>query len=157
MAPNLQLLQERIVDGWIAGPDLPTAAHADLQATVLTRMPVFFTCAPGHPILKKRRLAFNDVAQYPTLALPPGAYPRVEASLKRIGLWNDAVRMTRYPRERWEGRTEAELVIGYGTPLSMRVSGQTLCRLPLQLPFDSGDALVTATDYHSHPRVIELL
>jgi len=155
---NLQLLQERIVDGWIAGlPDLPTPAQADLQATVLSRMPVFFTCAPGHPLLEKRTLEFEDVAQYPTLALPPGSYPRVETALKRVGLWNDAVRMTRYRRDRWEGRTEAELVIGYGTPLSMRVSGQALCRLPLLLPFESGDALVTTTDYHRHPRLRALI
>lgn len=155
---NFELLQERIVDVWIAGlPDLPTAAQPDLTATVLSRMPVFLTCAANHPILERRNLDFSAVADYPTLALPPGSYPQVETALKRIGLWNDAVRMTRYRREKWEGRTEEELVIGYGTPLSMRVSGQSLCRLPLQLPFHSGDAVVTTVDTHSHPRTLELI
>ena len=155
---NFQLLQERIVDGWIAGlPDLPDEADPELKATVLTRMPVFFTCAPDHPILEKKALTYSDIAEYPTLGLPAGSYPRVEAALKAIGLWNDAVRMTRYRRDKWEGRTEEELVIGYGTPLSMRVSGGALCRLPLQLPFESGDALVTSAEHHGHPRLRELL
>ena len=155
---NLQLLQERIVDGWIAGlPDLPTSAQPELCSIVLTRMPVFFTCSAEHPLLEKRKLAYSDLAEYPTLALPPGAYPRVEAALKSIGLWSDAVRMTRYRRDKWEGRTEEELVIGYGTPLSLRVSGQTIRRLPLLLPFQSGDAFVVRRTFESHPRVKDLL
>ena len=155
---NFELLQERIVDGWIAGlPDLPTDTDTDLRATVLSRMPVFFTCAPDHPILEKTSLTISDIAEYPTLGLPAGSYPRVEAALKAVGLWNDAVRMTRYRRDKWEGRSEEELVIGYGTPLSMRVSGGSLRRLPLQLPFESGDALVTTTEHHGHPRLRELL
>ena len=155
---NQLLLEERIVDAWITGlPDLPTAATPELSAVVLTRMPVFFTCSPDHPILEKPRLTLDDIAAYPTLALPSGSYPRVEAALKALGLWNDGVRMTRYRRDRWEGRSEEELVIGYGTPLSMRVSGGSLCRLPLRLPFDSGDALVTVAEHHCHSRVRELL
>ena len=155
---NFELLQQRIVDVWVAGlPDLPTAEQPDLTAMVLSRMPVFFTCAPHHPLLERRHLHFSDLAEFPTLALPPGSYPQVEQALKRIGLWNDAVRMTRYRRDKWEGRTEEELVIGYGTPLSMRVSGQSLCRLPLELPFRSGDAVVTRAEFHDHPRVAALL
>jgi len=155
---NHLLLRERIVDAWIAGlPDLPTPAQTELSATVLTRMPVFFTCAPDLPILEKRSPTIDDIAAYPTLALPPGSYPQVEASLKRIGLWNDAIRMTRYRRERWEGRSESDLVIGYGTPLSMRVSGGCLRRLPLLLPFESGDAVVTSSEHHRHPRLRDLL
>ena len=160
---NQLLLQERIVDAWIAGlPDLPSdsttgCSGTALSATVLTRMPVFFTCAPNHPILENRSISFDDIADYPTLGLPSGSYPRVEAALKAIGLWNDAVRMSRYRRDRWEGRSEEELVIGYGTPLSMRVSGGSLCRLPLRLPFESGDALVTATEHHNHPRLRDLI
>lgn len=155
---NLQLVQDRIVDGWIAGlPDLPTAAQPELTALVLTRMPVFFTCAPGHPLLDRGSLTYADIRHYPTLALPAGSYPLVEDALKRIGLWNDEVRMRRYRRDRWEGKTEAELTIGYGTPLSMHVSGGRLCRLPLELPFDSGDALVVHREFLGHPRLEELV
>ena len=96
-------------------------------------------------------------AAFPSLALPAGSYPLVEAELRRIGLWNDASRMRRYRRERWEGRVENDLVIGYGTPLSLRVCGGQLCPLPLQLPFHSGDAVVVHRDFLGHPALETLL
>jgi len=155
---NFQLLDDCVVDAWLAGlPDLPGANHPDLTAMVITSMPVFFTCAPDHPLLQRRDLSFNDIAEFPTLALPSGSYPLVEAGLREIGLWNDGVRMTRYRRERWEGRTETELVIGYGTPLSLQISGGELCQLPLELPFRSGDALVIRRELANDPAVAALL
>ncbi|MFZ0407501.1 MAG: LysR substrate-binding domain-containing protein [Cyanobium sp.] len=154
---NFQLLQERIVDCWIAGlPDVPTSAQPDLVHIPLTRLPVFFTCAPEHPLLQRQRLDYSDIAKFPTLALPSGSYPLVEEALKRIGLWNDGVRMTRYRRDKWEGKSEEELVVGYGTSLSMKASGGALCRLPLFLPFDSGDVLITQRDFLAHPALSEL-
>jgi len=155
---NCQLVQERIVDCWIAGlPDLPTSAQPDLTAIPLTRMPVFFTCKPDHPLLEQANITYGDVAEYPTLALPSGSYPLVEKSLKSIGLWSDGVRMTRYRRDKWEGKTEEELVVGYGTPLSMLVSGGKICRLPLVLPFDSGDALVVRKDFLAYSPLSQLI
>ena len=155
---NFDLLEAGIVDCWIAGlPDLPTADQSDLAAITVSRMPVFFTCAPGHPLLKRKALSFDDIAEFPTLALPKGSYPLVEQGLRQIGLWTDGVRMHRYARDKWEGRTEADLVVGYGTPLSLRVSGGDLCRLPLRLPFSSGDALVFKRDLLRHGRLEELL
>ena len=155
---NLQLVRERIVDAWIAGlPDLPSPDDPELAAIPLSRMPVFFTCAPGHPLLQLEQISLEDVAAFPSLGLPSGSYPLVEAALRRIGLWNDAVRMQRYQRERWEGRVEAELVVGYGTPLSLRVSGGQLCRLPLLLPIHSGDAVVVQRDFLGHPTLETLL
>lgn len=155
---NLALLRSCVIDGWIAGlPDLPPSSDPDLASVVLSSMPVFFTCGPGHPLLKRSRITYEDIAEFPTLALPAGAYPMVEAALKAIGLWSDGVRMSRYRRDRWEGKSESELVVGYGTPLSMQVSGGQLCRLPLRLPFDSGDALIVRKDFLSSPRLQELL
>ncbi|MEY4431627.1 MAG: hypothetical protein RLZZ533_1563 [Cyanobacteriota bacterium] len=158
VARNLQLVQERIVDAWIAGlPDLPGADHPELTAIVLSHMPVVFTCSPGHPLLQLQQPSLEDVAAFPSLALPAGSYPVVEAELRRIGLWNDAIRMRRYRRDRWEGRVENDLVVGYGTPLSLRVCGGQLCPLPLQLPFHSGDALVVHRDFLGHPALETLL
>ncbi len=155
---NFQLLRERIVDFWIAGlPDLPTDNEPELTAVVLSRMPVFFTCAPDHPLASQEQLTYDDIAAYPTLALRQGDYPEVEQALKAIGLWSDGSRMTRYRRDRWEGRAESELVIGYGTPLSLQVAGGNLVQLPLQLPFESGEALVFRKEFALHPRVKELL
>lgn len=155
---NLQLLQERIIDAWIAGlPDVPTPAHPELAVIHLSRMPVYFTCAPGHPLLSRQTITYADIAEFPSLALPAGSYPLVEQALKSLGLWNDGIRMTRYQRQKWEAKSEAELTISYGTPLSLAISGGRLCRLPLRLPFDSGDALVVHRDLQANARVEALI
>jgi hypothetical protein len=119
-------------------------------------MPVFFVVAPDHPLVRQLRLSLDDIARFPTLALPSGSYPLVEQALKCIGLWNDPVRMHRYQRELWEGRAEAELTVGYGTPLSLAVSGGSLVRLPLELPFRSGEALVVRREFADHPELLRL-
>ena len=154
---NFQLVRERIVDAFITGlPDIPCADDPELTAYCLSSMPVFFVVKPGHPLIGKTNLSYDDIATYPTLGLPEGAYPRVEKSLKAIGLWNDVVRMTRYKRERWEGLTEDDLTIGYGTCLSMTISGGDLIPLPLELPFQSGEAIVVRREFAMKPELIGL-
>lgn len=153
-----QLLEERVLDALIAGlPDLPTNRNPDLVAIPIIRMPVVFVVAPDHPLLDRDQLSLEAIAEFPSLALPEGSYPLVEQSLRSMGLWNDGVRMARYRRALWEGRAEQELVVGYGTSLSLAVSGGNLCRLPLQLPFTSGDALVLRKDYIEHSHMQALL
>lgn len=155
---TFQLVDERVVDALITGlPDLPTSRNPDLVAIPIIRMPVFFVVAPGHPLLGRAQLSLEAIAEFPSLALPEGSYPLVEQALRSLGLWNDGVRMARYRRDLWEGRAEQELVVGYGTALSLAVSGDTLRPLPLQLPFASGDALVVRREYVEHPRVQALL
>lgn len=154
---NFQLVRERIVDVCLAGlPDIPEADDPDLTAIPLSSMPVFFVANPDHPLVQQPQLSLDDIARYPTLGLPAGSYPVVEAVLKSIGLWNDFVRMARYRRDTWEGKSEEELTIGYGTPLSMEVSGGALARLPLKLPFDSGDAIVVRREFVEHPELLAL-
>ena len=154
---NFQLVRERIVDVCLTGlPDYPPADDPELTSITLSKMPVFFVVRPGHPLINQAQLCFDDIAQYPTLGLPPGSYPRVEACLKKLGFWNDHVRMFRYKRENWEGKTEAELTIGYATSLSMEVSGGDLVKLPLELPFASGEVLVCRRDFIDHPRLLSL-
>lgn len=155
---NFQLVRERIVDVCLTGlPDCPPDSDPELTSIALSKMPVFFVVRPGHPLINRTQLSFTDIAQYPTLGLPPGSYPRVEACLKELGFWNDHVRMFRYKRENWEAKTEAELTIGYATSLSMEVSGGELVRLPLELPFTSGEVLVCRRDFIDHPRLLSLL
>jgi len=55
--------------------------------------------------------------------------------------------MARYKRGLWEGKSEADLTIGYGTVLSMKISGENLVRLPLNLPFTSGEAIVVHREF----------
>jgi DNA-binding transcriptional LysR family regulator len=143
IARNLDLVRQGIVDAWIAGrPDLPATDDPDLISLPLSQMPVHCVVQAGHPLLRQEQLSFDDLAAYPSLALLPGAYPQAEAALRRVGLWNTPVRMLRYDRNRWEGKTETELTIGYATALSLEVTGGDLFKLPLELPLISGDALV---------------
>ncbi len=151
---NFQLVKDRVVDACIAGlPDVPDADDDELASLALSSMPVFFVVNPDHPLIGKARISFADIASYPTLGLPTGLYPKVERSLKAIGLWSDDVRMMRYQRDQWEGKTEAELTIGYGTALSLEISGGSLVKLPLNLPFSSGDAVVVRREFTAHPEV----
>jgi len=154
---NFQLVRERVVDACITGlPDVPTDDDEDLVSINLSSMPVFFVCSPSHPLTREPHLCYDKIAKYPTLGLPAGSYPKVEASLKSIGLWNDYVRMSRYQRDSWEGKSEAELTIGYGTALSMAISGGNLVRLPLDLPFSSGESLVIHREFAEHQEMTSL-
>ena len=155
---NFQLIRERIVDAFVAGlPDLPSADDPDLIAIVLSSMPVFFVARADHPLVGRNNLSIEDIGQYPTLGLPQGSYPLVEEALRAIGLGNDPVRMSRYRRDLWEGRAETELTIGYGTPLSMQINSDQLVRLPLNLPFHSGEAVVVRREYACHPELKALV
>ena len=155
MPRNLQLVRDRIVDVCISGlPEIPAADDPELTSMALSSMPVFFVVQPGHPLIGHSGLSWSDIAQFPTLALPADSYPKVEESLKSIGLWNDCVRMSRYRRDAWEGKSEAALTIGYGTHLSMEVSGGNLVRLPLNLPFASGEAMIVRKEFSAHPELL---
>lgn len=154
------LLRERLIDAWIgAGPDWPAADDPDLATLHLCRTPVHLVVAADHPLAQQaaagQPLDWDDVAAYPSLALPPGAYPAVEVALRRLGLWNTPMRMNRYRRERWEGRSEADLVVGYATVLSEQIAGQ-LVHLPLALPFSSGEALVVHRQWAEHRHTRDL-
>lgn len=150
------LLRQRVIDGWIAaGPDWPDPDDPELVALPLCRYPVHLVVGPNHPLLNQGPISWDDVAAFPSLALPPGTYPKVESCLKQLGLWNAPVRMRRYRRERWEGQTEADLTIGYATVLSERVAG-SLVRLPLDLPLNSGESLVVRREFGPHPHTLAL-
>jgi hypothetical protein len=154
---NWALLRERIVDAWLSAlPDLPAADDPHLTSVTLSQMPVHCLVAANHPLLDRPSLSWNDLAAFPSLALPTDAYPKVEAALRQIGLWSSPVRMKRYQRQLWEGKAEQELTIGYGTALSLELSGPTMRRLPLQLPIQSGEALVVRRDFADTPRFQEL-
>jgi hypothetical protein len=75
--------------------------------------------------------------------------------LRALGLWSSPTTMTRYRRERWEGKGEQELQVAYATVLSEQVAGR-LVRLPLPLPISSGEALVVRREWAGHPRTLAL-
>ena len=104
-----------------------TAHDPEFTVIELCHMPLHVVVAPGHPLLRSlepgKPLHWDDVAAFPSLALPPGAYPKVEASLWELGLWNSPSRIHRYRRSLWEGKSEQELAVGYATVLSAHVEG----------------------------------
>lgn len=156
----LQWLNDRVIDAWLTGgPDWPEPDDPTFCTLQLCTMPVHLVVAPGHPLLlqleRRGPLDWDDVVAFPSLALPPGTYPKVEASLRALGLWSSPIRMARYRRERWEGKSEQELQVGYATVLSEQVAGQ-LVRLPLQLPIRSGEALVVRREWAEHPSTLAL-
>ncbi|WP_411876513.1 LysR substrate-binding domain-containing protein [Vulcanococcus limneticus] len=155
-----QWLRDRVIDAWLTGgPDWPEADDPELCTLQLCTMPVHLVVAPEHPLLlqleRGEPLSWDDVAAFPSLALPPGTYPKVEASLRALGLWSSPTRMTRYRRERWEGKGEQDLLVAYATVLSEQVAGR-LVRLPMQLPISSGEALVVRREWTDHPRTLAL-
>lgn len=153
----LEWLRQGVIDAWLAGgPDWPEPHDPDFAVLPLCRMPVHLVVAPGHPLLERRdALSWDVVAAFPSLALPSGTYPKVEASLRSLGLWSTASRMGRYRRELWEGKGEQDLMVAYATVLSEQIAG-TLVRLPLTLPLQSGEALVVLRRWAEHPRLLAL-
>lgn len=156
----LQWLRQGVIDAWLAGgPDWPEPDDPEFAVLQLCRMPVHAVVAADHPLLLQWRrcgtLGWDDVAAFPSLALPPGAYPKVEASLQGLGLWTSPSRMGRYRRELWEGRSEQELLVAYATVLSEQIAGP-MTRLPLALPVESGEALVVRRRWADQPPLLAL-
>ena len=120
-------------------------------------MPLHLLVQADHPLLKQGHIRPDDLQQFPSLALPDGAHPIVERELKKLGLWNTPVHMSRYRRGRWEGRSAKDVTIGYGHCLSQAVSGDGLVPLPITLPFRSGEALVLQRDLRDEPAMTALI
>ncbi|MFZ4804924.1 MAG: LysR substrate-binding domain-containing protein [Synechococcus lacustris] len=151
-----ELLRQRIVDAWLyAAPDLPPSDDRDLQVFRLSAMPLYLVAAPDHPLAGEHNLSPQDVARFPTLALPSGAIPQSEQQLRQLGLWTTPMRMRCYDEASWEGKCSDGLTITYGNGLSMQLQPQLSC-LDLPLDFPTGDALVVHRDVASFG-AIELL
>jgi DNA-binding transcriptional LysR family regulator len=155
----LNLLRSSILDAWIgAYPDVPDEDDPDFASFPLLRHPINLLVGEKHPLLAAGDgLTFEMVSQYPSLALPDGAFPKLEACLKRMGLWNSPSRISRYNRDKWEGRWESELLVGYASIFSIEFYPQPQYFLPLQLPLMVGDNLVVKREFENHPRMLKLL
>ena len=156
---NHQLLREGIIDAWLcSAPDLPDCDDPDLTSIQLCQMPVHLMVAKDHPLLRKgTSIRWDDLADFPSLGLPDGAYPKTQSTLEKLGLWKNPARMSRYKIELWEGKIEEDLTIGYGTCLSILASKTDAVKLPLTLPLNSGEALVMRHEYKNHPKIQELI
>lgn len=159
VATPLQHLRSGVIDAWIGCfPDVPDDDDDDLACIHLTRLPTHLVVADGHPLLARgAAITLEDVRQYPSLALPDGAFPKVQAALQELGLWNSPSDIRRYNPERWEGRTADEVTVGYATAVTIGLFAQRQVVLPVPIPLDVGDSLVVARRFRDHPRCLALL
>ena len=153
------LLRAGVLDAWIAGyPDVPDPEDEDLACFRLTRLPLKLAVSTSHPLLQKGDgLCLDDVAAYPCMALPDGAFPRIEQILKGLGLWNSPIRMRRYDPAKWLGQTQDQVTVAYASSFSIGLFPEPMEFLPLDLGVEVGEAVVVKRDYASHPRFRSLL
>lgn len=155
----LRHLRDGVIDAWIGCfPDIPEEDDPDFACFHLTRLPTHLVVSERHPLAQvESQLSLEDVRAYPSLALPDGAFPKIQAILQKLGLWNLPVDRFRYSREQWEGRVESDFVIGYASAFSISLFEAPQVILPVPIPMDVGDSLVVKREFAEHPRFIELL
>ena len=155
----LQLLREGVIDAWVASyPDVPAATDPTIACIGLSRMPIWLVVDQSHPLLELgEQVTFADVADYPCMPLPDGAFPKFQAVLAACGLWNGGTE-ERIRNPAWFGQVNSEdLLVGFATPLSLLLSGDCCRVLPLELPLEVGDALLVPRQYERAPQVLQLL
>jgi len=155
----LQHLRSGVIDAWIGcHPDVPDADDAGLACVHLTRLPTHLVVAAGHPLLRRKEaVTLDDVRRYPSLALPDGAFPRVQAALQELGLWSSPCEIRRYDQAHWEGKTADEVTVGYATSVSLGLFPTPQVILPVPIPLEVGDTLVVPRRFLEHPRCQRLL
>jgi hypothetical protein len=100
-------------------------------------------------------MTFADVARFPFLPLPSGSFPKVQNVLEKLGLWQKTSGPTDFD---WRGRSDIEdLMVGFATPLTLPLYGESYRALPLQVPVEVGDALVVAREWVDTPQMHQLV
>jgi len=152
-----KLLKERIIDAWISSyPDALNHDDPDFTVICLSRMPLQIVVKEGHPLLELgSQIAFDDIARFPLLPLPSGSFPRVQKVLREIGLWQNSSVPT---ESEWRGRSDIDdLMVGFSTPLTLSLYGDSYKALPLQVPVEVGDALVVAREWANSTQIRSLV
>lgn len=153
------LLRSSVIDAWIGcHPDIPDDNDPDLLCFPLTRLPTYLVVSPAHPLLRiGKEIALSDISAFPCLALQDGAFPRVQSILESLGLWSNPVRISRYKVDKWEGKTQDQMTVGYATSFSMGLYPGEMVPLPISIPLEVGDTLVVKRVFADHPRLQTLL
>lgn len=145
----LDLLQRGVIDAWVCGaPDFPR--HPDLHAVQLTAMPLQLVVKAGHPLLDLGdQVSFADLADYPVLPLPDGAFTQAQQVLEELHLWSCPERDRRFRQADWVGKVPVEeLMIIFDNPLRMAAGASDgWLPLPLALPLMVGDAVVVKREF----------
>ena len=109
----------------------------------LTRYPSVFLVDQQHPLLQRKvELKLDDLQDFPVLSLPDGAFPKIQHHLKGLGFQRSTVGAVRHEVSRWEGRTEDQVTISYGTVHTIGNFHGKKVPLPLSTGLTVGDSLV---------------
>jgi len=159
VATPLDHLRSGVIDAWLGcHPDVPDDDDPELACVPLTRLPAHLAVAEGHPLLRLgEAVTLEDVRRYPALALPDGAFPKIQLALQGLGLWNSLSEIRRYDPERWEGKAADAVTVAYATALTIGRFPVPQVLLPVQIPLEVGDTLVLPRRYRDHPRCQRLL
>ena len=96
-----------------------------------------------HPLLQRKvELKLDDLQDFPVLSLPDGAFPKIQHHLKGLGFQRSTVGAVRHEVSRWEGRTEDQVTISYGTVHTIGNFHGKKVPLPLSTGLTVGDSLV---------------
>ena len=154
----LSLLRDSVIDAWIAPyPDCPGDDDPEVASFPLNYSPCILVANESHPLFfNQKELTLDDIAAYPSLALPDGAFPVFESYARSIGLWNSPSRILRYNKEKWEGRTEDELTTSFSNLFSLDMIANKHRILPIKFDQKFGDVLVVRRQYSDHPRFLVL-
>jgi len=142
----LSLLKNSILDVWLGCyPDVPAEDDDEFLVINLTRYPSYFLVDRMHPLLNRvDKLVIEDLQSFPVLSLPDGAFPKIQHHLQSLGFQRSTVGAIRYEFSCWEGRTEDQVTVSYGTVHTISNFAETKVPLPLSTGLTVGDSLVVA-------------
>jgi hypothetical protein len=147
----LQLLRERIIDGWLTSlkNEFPDPDDPEWLLLDIGRLPWQLMSDRAHPLAREQGLELHDLQRFPKLTLPEGLLPMTERALRQKGLWDDPIQVLRYSQDDWDGRTAdgASLCYGYSFTQVLRPELVAL-DYPLELP--AGIVLVIRRDLAGH-------
>jgi len=153
VAQPLAMLRTGVLDAWIAPfPDSPAVDDSQLASFPLAYFPCHLIAVESHPLFSNsRELTLEDLTNYPSLALPEGAFPLFENYAKSLGLWNSPSSIFRYDLNKWEGRNATELTTSFASVFGMDLYDPPQRILPYKLDIECGDILVVKREFANHP------
>jgi DNA-binding transcriptional LysR family regulator len=153
----LALIRSGVLDAWICSyPDVPEDHR--LTGWQISRSRIDLVVKRGHPLLQLGdNLSLNDLAAYPLMPRPEGAFPQLERMLASVGLGESPERTARIQASPWFGKVPIEdRTVLISSPLTRNGHGERMVRLPVNLPFEKGDLLVVRSDFTHHGRTAQL-
>jgi hypothetical protein len=156
----LQLLEQRVIDGWFCCfcEELPSEEDGSWLVLDLATVPLLLLAHREHPLAHGSSGNGLDPAALrdcPCLALPDHCLPRRQALMRRLGLAHQILPLERHDAGKWDEPLEDHRTIRPGTPLELR---QRPDWRPVPLPLDHEVrlGLVVQRDLNGHAPVQEL-